>query len=183
MKGFLNVMIALVFVVFSSACQPTTSTETAEASVAIPVKAKASNVPAKQVALKPAAKIKWYTMEEAIAANEKEPKKFFIDVYTDWCHWCKVMDKKTFTNAQVAEFLNTNYYPVKFNAEQKEAITVNGKTYEYVSGGRRGVNTLAYALLGGRLSYPSFVYLNEKMERIRISPGYKTPEQLLVELR
>ena len=79
--------------------------------------------------------------------------------------------------------MNENFYPVKFDAEQKEAITVKGKTYEWVNGGRRGVNTLAYALLNGRLSYPSVVYLTENLESIRVSPGYKTPDQILPELQ
>jgi len=38
------------------------------------------------------------TIEEAYAltTTEESPKKIFIDVYTDWCGWCKRMDKATF---------------------------------------------------------------------------------------
>ena len=127
--------------------------------------------------------IKWYTIEEAMAAHKEEPKKLFIDVYTDWCHWCKVMDKQTFTDAKVAAYLNENFYPVKFNAETRETVKFNGREYMWMAGGRRGVNKLAYALLGGRLGYPSFVYLNEDLERVKISPGFKKPEQMLTELK
>ncbi len=127
-------------------------------------------------------KIKWYTWEEAMAANEKEPRKFVIDVYTNWCHWCKVMDKKTFSKKKIIEYVNANFYPIKFNAEQRADINFQGHTFKYVSSGRRGYHQLAGALLDGRLSYPSIVYLNEKMERIMISPGYKDDKAFITEL-
>ncbi len=127
--------------------------------------------------------VKWYTWEEAVAANKKTPKKFYVDVYTNWCGWCKVMDKKTFTDPKVAQYLNENFYPIKLNAEQKEDITYDGQTFSWREAGRNGIHMLAYSLLEGKMSYPSFVFLNEKYERIMVSPGYKKPEQLLPELK
>ena len=47
--------------------------------------------------------------EEAVAKSEKAPKKLFIDVYTDWCGWCKKMDKTTFAETEVAKYINENY--------------------------------------------------------------------------
>lgn len=126
--------------------------------------------------------IKWMSWEEAIKASEKQPKKIFIDVYTDWCGWCKKMDKSTFTDPKVAEYMNQNFYAVKFNAEQKEEIVYKGKTLKYMEAGRRGVHELAYALLDGRLGYPAFVYLDENQDRITISPGYKTADVIIKEL-
>lgn len=127
--------------------------------------------------------LKWYTWEEAVAACEKEPRKIFVDVYTDWCGWCKVMDKKTFPIPAVKSYIEENFYPVKLDAEQKEDISWNGNTFSWKPGGRNGINMLAYSLLEGKTSYPTIVYLNEKFERIMISPGYKTPEQFLPELK
>ena len=127
--------------------------------------------------------IKWYTFEEAVEMNKTEPRKFLIDVYTDWCGWCKVMDKKTFTDDKVKAYVNEHFYAVKLDAEQKEEITFNENKFEYVANaGRRGIHTLAYSLLDGKMSYPSIVYLNEKFERIAIAPGYKTPEQIMTDL-
>ena len=127
--------------------------------------------------------LKWYTWEEAVAACEKEPRKIFVDVYTDWCGWCKVMDKKTFPIPEVKSYIEANFYPVKLDAEQKEDIVWNGNTFSWRPAGRNGINMLAYSLLEGKTSYPTIVYLNEKFERIMISPGYKTPEQFLPELK
>lgn len=126
--------------------------------------------------------ITWYSWDEGIALMEKQPKKMFIDVYTDWCGYCKKMDRETFQDAKVIQYMNDNFYAVKFNAEQKETINYKGHTLEFVAGGRRGVHQLAYSLLEGRLGYPSFVYLDEAQNRISISPGYKTPDMMLEEL-
>lgn len=128
------------------------------------------------------APIEWMTWEQAIKASEKNPKKIFVDVYTDWCGWCKRMDKSTFTDPKVASYINKHFYAVKFDAEQKEEIVYKGKTLKYMAAGRRGVHELAYALLDGRLGYPAFVYLDENQDRITISPGYKTPEVIITEL-
>lgn len=129
-----------------------------------------------------AEKITWYTWEEAIELNKKEPRKLFIDLYTDWCGWCKRMDATTFTDPAVIEHMNKNYYPIKFDAEQKEEVVYNGHTFKYIPSGRRGVHELAYSLLDGQLSYPSYVYMTEKVERIYVSKGYKPADQLIKEL-
>ena len=119
-----------------------------------------------------AQEVKWYTIEQAIELNRKEPKKLVVDVYTDWCVWCKVMDKNTFGNAIIAEYLNKKYYPVKFNAEQKENITIGDNTYKFVAQGRRGYHELAAALLNNKMGYPSVVFLDEQIRIIQPFQGY-----------
>ncbi len=133
--------------------------------------------------VQPVEAIKWYSWEEAIELNKTTQKKIFIDVYTDWCGWCKRMDNGTFTDAQVIKYLNENFYPVKFDAEQKEEITYKGHTMKYVGQGRRGYHELAYSLLDGRMGYPAFVYLAEDEKRITVSPGYKDAKMIMKELK
>ncbi|MGB3078914.1 MAG: DUF255 domain-containing protein, partial [Saprospiraceae bacterium] len=48
------------------------------------------------------AQINWLTWEEAQAKNQQHPKKFIVDVYTQWCGWCKKMDKATFEEPKIA---------------------------------------------------------------------------------
>jgi uncharacterized protein YyaL (SSP411 family) len=118
------------------------------------------------------APVKWYTIEEAFALTEKEPRKIMIDVYTDWCGWCKVMDNKTFSNQVIAEYLNQHFYAVKFNAEQKADVTLKGKVYKYVPSGSKGYHQLAYELLNGNLGYPSIVFLDEKTNMLQPLQGF-----------
>ncbi|MCB0690363.1 MAG: DUF255 domain-containing protein [Saprospiraceae bacterium] len=122
--------------------------------------------------------IHWMSWDEAIAKSKITKKKIFIDVYTDWCGWCKKMDKTTFQNPEVINLINENYYPVKFDAEYKKDIELNGNTYKYVSSGRRGYHELASALLRGRMSYPSIVFLNEDFELIQPIQGFQDAENL-----
>jgi thioredoxin-related protein len=119
--------------------------------------------------------VKWYNIEEAIKLNEKNPKKIFIDVYTDWCGWCKTMDKNTFNNPQIAEYLNKYYYPVKFNAESKQDITYKGTVYKNKGTETRSAHDFAVALLNGQLSYPSVVYMDGDSKPLTAVPGYTTP--------
>jgi thioredoxin-related protein len=128
--------------------------------------------------------IKWITWEQAIALNQTSPKKIMVDVFTDWCGWCKKMDKGTFMDPAVAAYVNEHFYAVKLNAEQREDINFNAEVFKFVPSetGRGGTHALAVALLDGKMGYPSMVYLNEKYERIMISPGYKEVPDMLKEL-
>ena len=122
-----------------------------------------------------AQEIDWMTFEEAVAETQREgnTKKVFIDVYTDWCGWCKKMDKDTFQNPKVAEYMQEHFLMVKFNAEGKEPVEFDGRTFEYVPSGRRGYHQLALALLKGKLSYPTVVFLDEDMKMLSPVPGYQ----------
>ncbi|MFN4253435.1 MAG: DUF255 domain-containing protein [Saprospiraceae bacterium] len=123
-------------------------------------------------AAKPTVKVEWLTLEEALERNKTEKRKIYIDVYTDWCGWCKRMDETTFADQRVAAYLNENYYAVKFNAEQQQDIVFNGKTYHFKKVGSRGYHELAAEWLNNRLSYPTSVFLNEDLEVIQPLPTY-----------
>lgn len=125
--------------------------------------------------------VNWISWAEMLEAQKTEKRKVIIDVYTDWCGWCKHMDKTTFKDTSVAAHINKNLYAVKLDAESKEEFKFKGHTFRYVKSGRKGINQLAYSLLDGKLSYPSIVYLNENFERILISPGYKDNKKMLKE--
>ncbi len=123
-------------------------------------------------------KIEWISIEEAIKKSKKTPKKVIIDVYTDWCGYCKKMDKYTFQNEKIAEYINENYYAVKLDAEQKKDILFKGETYKYVQSGRGGYHEFAAALLNGKLSYPTVAFLDENLDLLQPIPGYQTPQSL-----
>ncbi len=120
-------------------------------------------------------KVKWYSIQEALELHKENPKKIFIDIYTNWCGWCKKMDATTFSNPVIAEYLNKYYYPVKFNAESKDSVMIGDKTFVNQGQGRRPTHDFAIALLNGQMSYPAFAFMDEELKPL-ISPlkGYKT---------
>ena len=122
--------------------------------------------------------VNWLTFEEAIELHKENPKKLLIDLYTDWCGWCKVMDQKTYSKEEIANYINKNFYPVKFNAEQRESVEFDGHTFKYVASGRRGVHELAAALTQNKLSYPTTVFMDEELRIIQPIAGYLKPEQM-----
>jgi len=126
----------------------------------------------------PLSNVNWMTYEQAVAqlqadkAAGQKGKKIFIDIYTDWCGWCKRMDKNTFQQKEISAYLNNNFYPVKLDAEYREDILFAGNTFKYIPQGRRGYHQLAAVLLDGKMSYPTVVFLNEDFQLIQRIPGY-----------
>ncbi len=126
-----------------------------------------------------AVSFKWYTAEQAYNANLKAPKKVFIDVYTDWCGWCKKMDATTFRHPIIQDILSTYYYYVKFNAESTTPIKLGENTFtNTLDAGGRGTHQFAAGLLQNQMSYPSFAFLDETWSLITPVPGYRTAKDL-----
>lgn len=121
----------------------------------------------------PEGPVKWMTFEEALKKSKAAKRPVFVDVYTDWCGWCKVMDKNTFSDPEVAKLLNEKFYAVKFNGEQKEDVVFDGTTFKFVPSGRNGYHQLAAALLNNQLSYPTVVFLDEDFKMIQPLAGYR----------
>ena len=125
--------------------------------------------------------INWISWEEAVqlSQTDAQPKKIFVDVYTDWCGWCKKMDKNTFQNPEVSKYMQDNFYMVKMDAEGKDPIEYQGKTFKFVPSGRRGYHELAAALLQGKMSYPTVVFLDEQLNMLSPVPGYQQVEPFM----
>jgi thioredoxin-related protein len=114
--------------------------------------------------------IQWLTFEQAVEKTKNEPKMVLVDVYTDWCGWCKKMDKETFQDAKVIQYINENFYPVKLNAEDtKSTFKFRGKAYTSAS--------MAKAMRV--TSYPNFVIMDAGMENITQLPGYRPTDAFL----
>lgn len=125
----------------------------------------------------PPSDIKWYSLNEAFELSKKSPRPILLDVYTDWCSWCKHMMKTTFANKGLANYINNNFYAAKFNAETLDTIEFKGKEYVNRQIGRRSANDLAIKLLDGRLTYPSLVYFDRNGQKM-VVPGYKEAKDL-----
>ncbi len=122
--------------------------------------------------------IQWLDIEEAVKLHEKTPKVIMIDMYTDWCGWCGKMDKETFTNQEIVNYINMNFYPVKFDAERTDTIIYRGVEYVNPLVGRRPSHGLAKHLMNGRMSYPTIVYIDKDFN-VNPIPGYMSVEDIM----
>ncbi|HET8859052.1 thioredoxin family protein [Marivirga sp.] len=111
--------------------------------------------------------INWLTITEAYKLNQKEPRKIFVDVYTNWCGWCKKMDKDTFSDPEVVDIVNEKFYAVKLNAESTEPITMAGDT----------TTAQIIARSMGVTGYPTIVYIKEDFKTIQSVPGYQNAQK------
>ena len=133
-----------------------------------------------------AQEIRWMSMNEALEAQKKQPKKIMMDAYTTWCGPCKLMDANTFTNKDVVNYVNKHFYAVKFNAEGTEQVkykdfTYTNPNYDPERKGRNSQHFFANALkISG---YPSVVFFDEESNVIAPITGYRTPEQLEIFLK
>jgi len=144
--------------------------------------------------------VHWISFEEAVKKTKKEPRPILVDVYTQWCGPCKMMTKNTFNHPQIAEYLNKNFYNVKFDAETFDTVKFLGTQYDTIidnkgtkalhetekyvyfvntniKGTPRAAHQFAYSILDGKLQYPSLVFLSPKIQRLDIRAGYHLPAQ------
>lgn len=134
-----------------------------------------------------AQEINWVSLEKAVELQKKNPKKIMMDAYTSWCGPCKLLDKKTFHNKDVVDYVNEHYYAVKFDAEGNEVITFKGNTfsnpkYDPAKAKRRNSAHQLSSFFSIR-SYPTIVFLDENGEFLTPVIGYKTPQQLELYLK
>lgn len=133
-----------------------------------------------------AQEIRWMSIDEAIAKQKKSPKPIFLDVYTDWYGPCKMLDKETFQDPEFVEYINKNYYAVKFNAEGNSVINFKGNKYSNpgFEPNRKGRNsTHEFTKLLKVSGYPAMYIIDRNGEIERTIVGYKTHDELLRILR
>ncbi len=125
-----------------------------------------------------AQKIQWLSFEKAIELNEKNPKPILIDIYTDWCGWCKKLDKNTYANKVIAKYINTHFYAVKLDGEGKKDITYKGHTFKFQQKGRSKYHEFAATLMEGKLSYPTTIFMTKEQKVLQNIPGYLSKERM-----
>jgi thioredoxin-related protein len=122
--------------------------------------------------------IKWHKFNDVEELQKTSSKKVFIDVFTDWCGWCKKMDATTFSHPVIVKLMNQYFYAVKLDAENAEIINYKGKQYTKPNDRKQTPNDFAAMILNGKMSYPTTVYLDETLTSFGPVPGYLEPKTL-----
>lgn len=112
----------------------------------------------------------WLNFNDGMTKASKENKIVMVDFFTDWCHWCKVMDEKTFQNPKVAKKLKDNFVSVRLNAEDsKKTLMFRDQTF----------NNVQFTRAMGVTGFPSLGFIDEKGNIITVIPGYVPAEKFL----
>lgn len=134
-----------------------------------------------------AQEINWVSLEKAVELQKKQPKKIIMDMYTVWCGPCKLLDKNTFGNSDVINYINKHFYAVKFNAEGNETVNFKGNVFtnpNYDSNRAKSRNSQHQLSSFFRVTgYPTMVFLDENADFITPIVGYRNPQQLELYLK
>ncbi len=104
----------------------------------------------------------YYTMAKAQKLAESNDKKIIVDVYTDWCTYCKKLENEVYPDDRIGQVVNEYFYVVRVNAESDEEIVYNG----------RKIKMSDFAILLGVSTYPSTVFIDKKGTTIGQQSGY-----------
>ena len=118
----------------------------------------------------------WMKLKELTEKIKSEPKPVIIDLYTNWCYWCKVMDKKTYTSSKVISYINEHFYAVKLDAETKEVVQWNNKEYNFNDNYK--VNDFTMYVTSGQPGFPTTViFADEQSEPVSVQ-GFLEPKEI-----
>jgi thioredoxin-related protein len=115
------------------------------------------------------AQIKTVRFEQIDSLQKIEKRNVVVFIHTDWCKYCQTMQNTTFKNDSIIYKLNTQFYFIDLNAEQKENIVFNGRTFKYKpTGTNTGIHELAEQLATEdiQVAYPTLCFLNSNKEII-----------------
>lgn len=126
-------------------------------------------------------RLDWKSLPEAELAYKQQKRPILVDLYTNWCGWCKVMDKKTYSNKNVISYLQEKFYAVKLNAETKESVSWSGKIYQFNPSYK--TNDFALFVTQGHLAYPTTLIIPADGSSPQAIPGYMTPKEIEIILK
>ena len=119
------------------------------------------------------AQVAWRGWDEGLREARQSGRPVLVDVYTDWCGFCRRMDREVYSRADVREYLESRFVPIKLDAESDAAAQYEGRSWTYRSLAAR------FRVTG----YPTTVFLKPTGQHVINVPGYIPPERFRLVLR
>lgn len=116
-----------------------------------------------------AAGIAWKSWNAGVAEARATGRPILVDVYTDWCGWCKRMDRDVYSRADVRDYLAKRFVTIKLDAESSDQGTLEDRTMTY------GAIAQRFKVNG----YPTTIFLRGNGEHLVNVPGYVPAERFL----
>ena len=120
----------------------------------------------------PPEEIPWEDWNTGYPRAVREKKIVLVDAYTDWCGWCKKMDRDTYSNAEVIRKVKKYFVPIKFNPELN-------KTYYIDSAAFSGPQLHSMLSQNQRFGFPTTYFIITSKNTIYIQPGYQNSAEFL----
>lgn len=97
-------------------------------------------------------RINWVSFEELDSLLTVEPRETLIFIHTDWCSYCRKMEREIFTKPEIVQHVNKQYYAVALDAESIQEITFDQSIWKPNSDKKRTgqYHPLALLLLRGK---------------------------------
>lgn len=114
--------------------------------------------------------LKWLDWNTGYPLAKKQNKIILVDAYTDWCGWCKKMDRDTYTNKDIIKILNENFVVIKFNPELDDII------YDLDGNKISGRELFGQLTQGKSTGFPTTYFIQPNKKQIQIAAGYHGPD-------
>ncbi len=98
--------------------------------------------------------VQWYAWgDEAFARAQAEDKPILLDIGAVWCHWCHVMDRESYEDAEVAAVINQNFVAIKVDRDERPDVDARYQAAASAISGQGGWPLTAFLTPDGRPYY------------------------------
>jgi len=115
----------------------------------------------------------WKAWDQGLDEAKASGRPVIVDVYTDWCGWCRRMEAQVYAKPEIRDYLREKFVLVKLDAEAADAARYEGKAF----------TSRSLAARFGVSGYPTTIFLRPGGEHLVSVPGYVAADRFLLVLR